>query len=275
MKKHYFGSVETDIGHSRSNSFLLGLEYGFTDHLVADVGLGYGYNKYYGSSPHAGSNLDNGNYHGTFADYTVGVRYQALREPFVLTPFIGAVIPSHDYVYKAHSAVGKDLHEMAVGFHLARRLDPLVDQAFIHVSYSYSFVEHVLGIHHDKSLVNLDLGYFVIPTLGFRAAGVWGHSHGGLNIPDDLTTPELRQHHDQLSRDSFVNLGIGVTYALTGAVDVYAGYARTLWGVNGHKVDPALSFGFAWSFSPARIARALAPGPVEPAASRRFPSPGS
>jgi len=255
MKKHYFGSVETDIGHSRSNSLLFGLEYSITDRLAADVGLGYGYNKYYGNSPHAGSELDNGAYHGSFADYAINIRYQVLKEPFVLTPFVGAIIPSHDYVFRAHSAVGKDLHEYPVGFHLARRLDPLLPDAFVHASYSYSFVERVLGIFHDKSTVNLDLGYFVSSSLGVRVAGTYGQSHGGLNIPDDLTTPELRQHHDQLSKDSFVNVGLGLTLALTGAVDVYGGYSRTVWGRNGHKVEPALSFGFAWNFSPQQLVR--------------------
>jgi hypothetical protein len=103
--------------------------------------------------------------------------------------------------------------------------------------------------------VDLSLGYFVSPSVGVRLAGAYGHSHGGLNIPDDLTTPELRAHHDQLSKDSYFNLGVAVSHALTGSVDVYAGYARTLWGRNGHKVEPAISFGFAFSFSPQQLTR--------------------
>src|SRR5262249_48887484 len=43
-----------------------------------------------------------------------------------LTPFFTAVIPSHDYVYLAHAAAGRDLHQYLLGFNLGGRLDRLL-----------------------------------------------------------------------------------------------------------------------------------------------------
>lgn len=266
VTKHYLGSRanpgdnhETDFGHIRGQSVGFDLGYGLTDRLAVSFGVPYVDTKYMGINPHIaadGSTIDDGKYHGTFQDYRMDLRYQALNGPIVISPFIAAVVPSHSYRFFAHSAAGRDLHEYLVGSSFGGRLDRIAGGSYIQTRYSYAFVERVLGIKHDRSDGELELGYFLASSLGIRAVGTWSYTHGGVvfRSPTDITA-ELRPYHDQLSHSSALNAGGGVTYALTGSVDVSASYLRSISGRGGHKIDQALSFGIAWSFSPQQIVR--------------------
>jgi hypothetical protein len=288
IKDHLFGNGQTwDDGHMRSNTAAFDLEYAITSRLAFDFAVPYIATKYYatdtayfGPDPHIapdGSTIDNGHYHGTFQDFQFALLYGALTGPFVLTPYVAGIVPSHNYRYFAHSAVGRDLHEVLLGFFAARRLDPLLENGYVQLRYSYSFVEKVLGISHNRSSGDLSLGYFLTPALGVRGILSFGYTHGGLSIPD-LTTPSGYDefvktfcdpvlqcgpgdttptwlHHDQITHDVFLNAGGGLTYSLTGAVDVYLTYVGGVMGQNGHKINNGLGFGFTWNFSPVQLTR--------------------
>jgi hypothetical protein len=58
--------------------------------------------------------IDDGKYHPTFQDFRFDVRYNVTKKGVVLTPFVGSIVPSHDYAYFGHSAVGRDLKELQV-----------------------------------------------------------------------------------------------------------------------------------------------------------------
>ena len=47
----------------------------------------------------------------------------------------------------------------------------------------YAFVEKVLGISHDRSNLDLEIGYFLTPSLGYPAIGSYQKTHGGLDEP--------------------------------------------------------------------------------------------
>jgi len=64
-------------------------------------------------------------------------------------------------------------------------------------------------------------------------------------------------NHDQISHDVAFNGGIGVSYSLTGSIDVTATYFASLYGKNGHKINHGLSAGVTWSFSPVQVYRRL------------------
>src|SRR5262245_7209304 len=262
---HYFGTVNPgegstiDVGHTRGNSIAFAVGYGITDRLAFSFGIPYQIYKYYGDFPHP-SVLDDGQYHGTWQDYHIGLAYQAvLGATFAVSPFIVGVIPSHDYEFFAHAAPGKDLHEIRLGFGAGSRLDQLVPGSYVQGDYSYAFVEKVQGIHHDRSDFGLEIGYFVTPELRARVLGTGYYTHGGLvfHTPFDLP-PELLPYHDQIGHSSQVNFGGGLSYALTGAIEVYAIYAKSVWGRDGHKIDNGLNFGFTWSFSPGQLVRRYA-----------------
>ncbi len=271
VNKHYLGgannpgdNVESDYGHIRSQNVGIGLTYGVTNRLMVALGLPYLVTKYYGTPgqnffPHT-IPIDDGNYHGTFQDYRIDLSYQALNGPVAVAPFVAAVIPSHSYTSFAHAAPGRDLHEYLLGFSLGGRLDRLLPGSYVEITYSYAFVERLMNIHHDRSNVFLELGYFLTPSLSLRGIGTGIYTHGGIAFESPQTTPpELFPIHDRIGHDSGIDLGGGLSYTLTGATTLNVSYLTQVQGRGGHKIKDALSFGVSYSFSPAQLVRRAFP----------------
>lgn len=268
-RDHYTGVVNysgvEDVGHIRSQSIGMALGYAVTNRLMLDVSLPFVISKYYGPTAHPGSSADDGNYHGILQDYRFNIAYQILSGGVALAPFFTAVIPSHDYVYFAHAAAGKDLHQYLLGFSLGGRLDRLLPGSYAEVTYNYAFVEHVLGINVNRSDFAFEAGYYLVPSLSARFLGVGYYTHGGLAFhtpPDLFNLPNgsvLFVHHDQIGKSRRVDVGGGLTYVLTGSTELYASYLRSVYGRDGHKVNNGLSFGVTWNFSPAQLVRRAFP----------------
>jgi hypothetical protein len=262
---HLFSEGEEyDGGRIRMNVVVFGLTYSFTDRLAASASVPYASARYDGTTPHVGD-IDNGEYHGGFTDLRLDLRYNLLREPAMVTPFVSAIIPTRDYPTFAHAALSSGLEQYLVGVAIGRRLDPILDAGFAQLRYSYAFAEEVLGVSHDRSNVDLEIGYFLTPSLGVSAIGSYQKTHGGIELPLP-GTPEAAEfrrtpyfeHHDQLGQSNYLNLGGVVSYALTGTVDVFASYQSTVWGTSMHAVQPGLAFGMSWGFSPRRVIRSFA-----------------
>jgi hypothetical protein len=271
VNKHYLGTAdnasdgaETDYGHIRSQSFGFGLTYGVTDRFAVSLGIPYLVTKYYGTPgqnffPHT-IPIDDGHYHGTFQDYRIDLSYQAFNGPVAVAPFVSAIIPSHAYTSFAHAAPGRDLHEYLLGFSLGGRLDRLLPGSYVEITYSYAFVERLMNIHHDRSNVFLELGYFLTPSLSLRGIGTGIYTHGGIAFESPQTTPpELFPIHDRIGHDSGIDLGGGLSYTLTGATTLNVSYLTQVQGRGGHKIKDALSFGVSYSFSPAQLVRRYFP----------------
>jgi opacity protein-like surface antigen len=259
--KHYFGTVNPgegstiDVGHTRGNSIAFQLGYALSDRFSFSVGLPYEIYKYYGPAPHP-TVRDDGQYHGTWQDYHFNLAYQLVRGNAAVAPFVTVVIPSHDYEFFAHAAPGKDLREYRLGLAAGSRLDRLLADSYVEAGYSYAFVEKVQGVHHDRSDFGLELGYFLTPEMRARVLGSGYYTHGGLvfHTPFDLP-PSLLPYHDQVGHSSQINVGGGLSYALSGSTEVYAIYAQSVYGRDGHKVDNGLNFGVTYSFSPSQLVR--------------------
>ena len=263
-RDHIFSEGEVfDSGKIRMNMVVFGLTYSFTDRLQASASVPYVATRYDGTRPHV-SQVDDGTYHGTFTDLRVDLRYNLLQEPAMVTPFVSAVIPTRDYPTFAHAAPSSGLERYLVGVSFGRRLDPILEAGFAQVRYSYAFQERVLGISHDRSNVDLELGYFLTPSLGVSALGSYQKTHGGIELPvigsaenDAFRRTPYYVHHDQLAQSNYWNVGGVVSYALTGTVDVFAAYQTTVWGRSIHATQPGLSFGVNWGFSPKRVIRSF------------------
>ena len=260
------GTTTTDAGHTRVQSVGLQLGYGVTDRLAVSVSLPFVYGKYEGNFPHRTNGVivqdDDGRYHGTFQDYRINVAYQIFNGPIAVSPFATAIIPSHSYPYYSHAAPGRDLYEYQLGFSAGGRLDRILTDSYVELTYSYAFVEESKGIdvNLDRSNLGLALGYFVTPSLAVRVLGSGYYTHGGLvfRTPANLP-PELVPYHDQIGKTSAINLGAGVAYVLTGSTEIDVSYLRSVYGRGGHKIDHGLGFGVNWSFSPAQIIRRTSP----------------
>lgn len=105
----------------------------------------------------------------------------AVTEPLVVTPFVGAVIPSGGYEFLGHTAIDRQVSELRTGVNLGRRLDPVLPDAYAHARYTFSLRERVLGFRFNYSYVDLErrsvwmtrTGHTLPgsdPTLGLRSA---------------------------------------------------------------------------------------------------------
>ena len=264
-RDHLFSEGEKfDGGRIRMSMAVFGLAYSFTDRLAASASIPYVAARYDGKTPHS-SAVDNGDYHSGFTDLRLDLRYNLLREPALITPFFSSIIPTRDYPTFAHAAPSSGLQQYLVGVSIGRRLDPILEAGFVQARYSYAFVEKVLGVSHDRSNVDLEIGYFFTESLGISATGSYQKTHGGLALPLPGTPAAVAfrrtpyyMHHDQLARSDYVNVGGIVSYALTGTVDAFASYQSMVWGRNVHAVQPGLAFGLNWGFSPQRVIRSFA-----------------
>ena len=291
---HYLGVTgpgEVDVGHIRAQGFAFQLGYGLTDRFALSLGIPFVENRYYcvpsaPCTPHPGyvdnsghfvpGYTDNGLYHGTFQDYRIGLDYQLLTGDFSLAPFAAAIIPSHSYVYFAHAAPGKDLHQYLLGFTAAATLNQLVPGTYVIGTYNYAFVQPVLGINLNRSDFSLEAGYFLsflTPALGVRFLGTGFYTHGGLAYSSPLellAMPNgqvLFQHHDQIGKERSVQLGGGFSYTLSGSTTLYVSYLRSVYGRDVLKADNGISFGFTVNFSPAQLIRRFSsPKPSSPSA---------
>ena len=268
VKDHYYGTTPVNSGQITSQTLLLDVTYGVTDRLAVSFGIPWIASVYNGTSPHPLVNnsgptpiyygvnpADDGTYHGTFQDLRFNVRYNAVaRKGMALTPFIATSVPSHDYTVLAHTAPGQDLKLLQVGGSGAKLLDNLLPGLFVQGTYAFGFAQTVADISHNRSNAEMEVGYFVTPRLRLLALGTGQVTHGGIDMVANarVVLGPLFQYHDQITQINFLDLGGGVSFALTDRVDFFSSLIHTVAERNGHAIDRGLSFGLSWSFSTTR-----------------------
>jgi hypothetical protein len=242
-----------DFGHIYSHGLLADLTYGLTDRVALTLGVPVMVTKYKGDRPHP-TVLDDGTWHSSWQDFRFALRYNAVRGPVAITPFVGTVLPSNAYETYAHSAVGRRLRELQVGVSFAALLDGLLPGLFVQGRYALGFSENVLDISTDRSLADMEIGYFVTPEL--RVFGLVGgyYQYEGIDLPvppisaASVLTPEQLVNHDRIVKDRALNLGAGLSVALTDSIDLYGSFIKTVAGRNGHAINRGISAGVSWSF---------------------------
>jgi len=246
---HYLPDQRYDFGQINANTLLFDLTYGLTDRLTVTVGMPVVASRYLGSAPHRPVTLDDGAWHVTGQDVRFGVRYNALDGPMVVTTFAGTSVPSTDYEYYAHAAPGRQLAEAVVGLSAGHLF---AEQGIVlQGSYGFTFSESELDIPRRFSLLSLETAYFVTPALRLMAITSSRLGHTGIQLTPtsgrDLP-PEVFLHHDQISRESYLNVGGGAAFSLSDSIDLFGGFTTTVWGRNTHAVNRGLSLGMAWGF---------------------------
>ena len=261
---HRLPKEKYDRGHIRGESLLVDLTYGLTDKVAIDVGIPFVVSKYAGDFPHETS-LDDETYHGTFQDFRVALRYNLVTGPLVVTPFVGSIVPSHAYEYSRTCRSGPRLRELLVGTYVARRLDPILPGGFLQARYSYAFTERVLNIDHNRSVLDVEVGYFVKPSFRVFALGNAQRTHGGVDssTTSRVTLGPLFPYHDQITRDNHFNLGGGAAFSLNGSLDLFGSVGTNISGRNGHAIKRAITLGMAWSFGAQRGADLIVRGPAK------------
>ena len=246
--------IKLERGHIRSNVVSGDVDYGLTRRWAVNLSLPFSTSKYNGGSPHEDMhhNLDDGMYHGGFQDFRVGVRHSLLRyTPVVVTPFVEAVLPSHNYTTFAHAAIGRNLKELLVGANLGwQGGDSFLPNAYVQSRISYGVVERVLGRSHNRTNIDTEFSYFLTPRLAVSGLTSYAKHHGGLDYdstlgttPAQQWTPEELLHHDELTRADMFDIGFGAAFRLNGSTSVYASLLKTTWSINAHPLNSGLIIG--------------------------------
>ncbi|HTH02743.1 MAG TPA: hypothetical protein VL882_20865 [Vicinamibacterales bacterium] len=261
VKKHLAGTIAKDAGHINTGVLLADVTYGLTDKFAVDLAIPFVVTKYSGTSPHPNTTIDDGTYHNSFTDFRMSVRYNLTRKGAVITPYVGSVVPSHDYAYYGHAAFGEQLNELQVGTFVAKLFTSGVPGMFVSSRIAYGFVEKVQDLSHNRSMADLEAGYFVTPS--FRAFGMINgqRTHGGVDFPITGTSGlpvELRPVHDVIQRVNYVNLGAGLAYSIDDSFDLFGSFVREVAGRNGHVLNRGITIGASWSFSRKSKADAVA-----------------
>lgn len=262
---HVNPTVEVDAGHIYTRTFLADFIYGLTDKVAIGIGLPMVATRYEGAQPHTldGSivAVDNGAWHSSAQDVRIDLRYNVTRNlggsGIVLTPFIGSIMPSHDYAYYGHGAYGRDLREVEVGASAAKLFERGIPGLLIQGRYAYGFVQQVVDVSHNRSLGSLEAAYFVTPKLRVLGLTSGQITHGGIDflggpVMRAILTPDQFLHHDQIQEENFFSVGGGASYSLTESLDIFGSMLHTVAQRNGHELARGVQVGVSWSFSTAR-----------------------
>ena len=253
LSKHHYdmNGEEADVGHTQVYALTLGGFYSFTDRLMLDASLPIISSRYDGDFPHRMEGeivaVDDGDYHTTATDLSANLHFQALLNPVAIAPYIGFVVPTHDYATMGHAAPARGLNELDVGFYIAKSLDQWIPSTYVQARYNYAFVEHVAGVSHDRINTELEIGWFATPRFAVHAVYAIQDTHGGIDLPISPMDP-LFPHHDQLGAQDYDNLGGGLSFLVTKASSIYLLYNYSLEGVNGHKLDRGINIGWSHDF---------------------------
>jgi hypothetical protein len=261
---HLSPTTETDAGQIYVRTVLADVTYGLTDKIAISVGLPIVATRYNGLQPHMLNGsivaVDDGTWHATAQDVRIDLRYNVTRNlgntGIVLTPFVGSIAPSHSYDYYGHGAYGRDLHEVEVGASAAKLFERGIPGLLIQGRYAYGFVQQVVNIPHNRSLMSLEAAYFVTPKLRVLGLGSGQRTHGGIDflggpIMKAILTPEQFLHHDQIQEENILSLGGGASYSLTDSLDLFGSLLHTVAQRNGHELSHGLQLGLSWSFTTA------------------------
>lgn len=257
-KDHYLPDQRFDFGRIDSNSVLFDVTYGISDRLAVTAGLPVVMSRYDGTAPHRPITLDDGAWHTTSQDFRFAVRYGLVRGPVVVTPFIGTDLPSVDYEYFAHAAPGRGLKELHAGVTAGRLFANL--GLVVQGRYSLTFSEGALDRSRRYSLASLEGAFFLTPRVRLLAMTSSRIGHTGIDLAPDsgrVLPAEVFRYHDQISRESYLNLGGGAAVSVTDAWDLFGSLTTTLTGRNTHTVNRGMSLGVTWSFGgPGALIRA-------------------
>jgi hypothetical protein len=248
-RDHFLPDERYDFGHIDANTVMFDVTYGLSDRVAVTVGLPVVTSRYRGTFPHRPVTLDDGNWHTTSQDFRFNVRYNVLRGPLVVTPFAGTELPTREYEYFAHAAPGRHLKEFSSGVSVGRLFANL--GLVVQGRYALNLSEAALDVPRRYSQLSLETAYFLTPSIRLLAMTGGRLGHTGIDLfPNSgrVMPAEIFQHHDQISKESALNVGGGTAVSINDTMDVFASFTTTVAGRNTHAVNRGISLGLSWSF---------------------------
>jgi hypothetical protein len=249
------------VATSFDMSLYLEADYAFTNRISLIADLPYVFAKYTDSNPPPSPipylPVDACHcWHSGWQDFGITARYNLANGAFGLTPFVSLGVPSQNYNFRGESALGDHLREVRIGVDAGRRMMAISRVLAVQGSYSYAFVEKVMGISLNRSNARGQVSYGVKRRLTALGQFYWQRTYGGLRLgspppadlvfPGEVNTPDLWYQHDRLLRDNYWRAGGGLNYSFR-QLDLFAAYAAFVAGTDTH-AGRAVTIGFSVPF---------------------------
>jgi len=254
-KDHFVPTAAVDIGHIESHAVVFDVSYGLTSKLAVDVSLPLIAAKYTGDQPHP-TELDDGTFHSTFQDFRLALRYSLREGRFAVTPYVGSIVPSHNYEYYAHAAPGRRIAEVQAGAYIAKLLDAAIPGGFVQARIAYGLQQQVVDINHSRAMLDLEVGDFLTERVRVFAIGTGQLTFGGIDIPPagpNAIPMPFQPQHDRIDRTHFLNVGGGASVSIRGSVDLFASVITNVANRNGHATNRGIDVGASWTFKRAGV----------------------
>lgn len=252
-------SGKIPIGSVDTHALNVELEYHLTDRWTVGAGIPFIRERYKGGFPHDPlaldpprtdvENIDQGDWNQGFQDFHLALRYLAKATGRLrIEPYLVAGLPSNDYPFFGHAAIGQNLWRVEPG--AAFTYIPPISDAYYRLVLGYSFVEETLGVSIDHWNIRAEAGYFFNQRLSGRIFVL--HKDGdGLVFPDDFPPPRTDERwyqHDRMIRHNFTNVGIGIDWSMNDRYRLSSSVLTMTRAEQVHTVDYAFTVGLGYSF---------------------------
>lgn len=247
-----------DIGTTDTHSLYFDVAYAITDRWTVSVGIPLVRKRYQGPVPHDPDAIvppqdqeliDDGDYHTDFQDFHFGASYLAWETPtWSVAPFVGYGVPSNDYPFFGHAAVGQNLWRFDLGAHIAYH--PALSYFFATLSPSYVWVEETQGVNIDHWLINGEVGYQFADGVAGKVFAI-AKEGNGLDFPDDFPPPRNDAfwfNHDRMVRHNYLNVGVGVDWQINSTHRAHLSWMTMVHADQVHVMEDAITVGWSRSF---------------------------
>jgi len=197
---------------------------------------------------------DDGNYHGDFQDFSIGMSYRFVKGPVTLNPYISYGLPATDYPFFAKATIGKNLWTVPVGTTIS--FVPYFSDWHFDGNFAYVFSEKPLDYNVDYWLAHLSAGYWFKANLSVNAFLSLKYTRDGVSLlspiflddgaafppvyPADFDTEEW-WHHDRLIGNRNLNFGLSADYFFSPEWKVSGSAYQSIWTEETTEVDYAFT----------------------------------
>lgn len=248
------------LGKVKTQLVSVDVDYHVTERLTLVAGIPYVRERYLGPFDHDPlaldpprtdvPNVDLGEWNTDFQDFHLGLRYLLKDSRLIIEPFVLAAIPSNDYPFFGHAAIGRNRAHLEIGSTFVYR--PPISDAWYRLDLGYVFVEETLGVSINHLNIVAEAGYFFSRRLSGRLFLM--HRDGsGLDFPTDFPPPaertdEMWFQHDRLVKHNFTNAGAGLDWRLNDDYRLSTSVLTMLRAEQIHDVEYAVSVSVSRSF---------------------------
>lgn len=245
------------IGEIDTHTLHVEVDYRLTSRWTLVAGIPFVRERYRGPVPHDPlalnpprpdvKNIDTGRWNSDFQDFRLGARYLARGGVLGIEPFVELMIPSNDYPFFGHAAIGQNLWKVELGSSFT--WSPGLSDAYYRMDIAHVFVEETLGVNVDHWHLRAEVGYFFSRHLSGRVFLIHKDGHG-LTFPTDFPdrTNDNWYQHDRTIKHNFTNLGIGADWRMNGRYTMSSSLMTMTRAEQVHKMDYALTLALSRAF---------------------------